>query len=104
MIEAFWRSMKHQWLYLNSLDTFETLKKLIAFYVTEHNTQIPHAAFRGQTPNEIYFGTGHGIPDELAAARKRARQMRVALNRSANCGSCVSGKVNDSADAAVASG
>jgi putative transposase len=31
MIEAFWRSLKHQWLYLNSLDSIERLRVLVAF-------------------------------------------------------------------------
>ena len=57
MIEAFWRSLKHQWLCLNSLDSVERLRTLVAFYVGQHNTQMPHAAFSGQTPDEMYFGT-----------------------------------------------
>ena len=39
----------------------------IAFYVDEHNRVPPHAAFRGQTPDEMYFGTGEAIPAALAA-------------------------------------
>jgi transposase InsO family protein len=38
MIEAFWRSLKHQWLYLNSLDSIERLRSLVKFFVEEHNT------------------------------------------------------------------
>jgi transposase InsO family protein len=57
MIEAFWRSLKHQWLYLNSLDSIERLRVLMALFVEEHNTQMPHWAFAGQTPDEMYFGT-----------------------------------------------
>jgi len=29
MIEAFWRSLKHQWLFLNSLDSIERLRVLV---------------------------------------------------------------------------
>jgi hypothetical protein len=47
MIEAFWRSLKHQWLYLNSLDSIERLRSLVKFFVEEHNTQMPHSAFAG---------------------------------------------------------
>ncbi len=53
MIEAFWRSLKHQWLYLNPLDLVEHGRTLVAFYVEQHNTQMPHAAFSGQTPDEL---------------------------------------------------
>ena len=37
---------------------------------------------RGQTPDEIDFGRGDHIPDELAARRHAARQQRIASNRS----------------------
>ena len=69
MIGAFWRSLKHQWLYLNSLESVERLRTLVVFYVEQHNTQMPHAAFSGQTPDEMYFGMAANLPTELAAAR-----------------------------------
>ncbi len=47
MIEVFWRSLRHQWLYPHSLDNFTQLEQLICFYVEEHNTQMPHSAFVG---------------------------------------------------------
>ena len=55
MIEAWWRSLKHQWLFLHSLDSVPTIRRLVAFYVDEHNRVLPHSAFRGQTPDEMYF-------------------------------------------------
>jgi putative transposase len=102
MIEAFWRSMKHQWLYLNQLDGFEKVRGLVAFYVGQHNTVIPHAAFDGQTPDEIYFGTGAAIPDELAERRKRARKERLAFNRGSRCGQCPVSDSNHSELVAIA--
>jgi hypothetical protein len=60
MIEAWWRSLKHQWLFLHSLDCVAPVRRLVAFYVEEHNCVLPHSAFRGQTPDEMYFGTGNG--------------------------------------------
>ena len=88
MIEAWWRSLKHQWLYLNSLDTIEHLRSLVAFFVEEHNTKMPHAAFRGHTPDEVYFGTAPNLPTELADSRNKARGARLASNRNASCGRC----------------
>src|SRR5205823_6186928 len=55
MIEAWWRSLKHQWLFLHSLDSVTTVRRLVEFYVQEHNRLLPHSAFRGQTPDEMYF-------------------------------------------------
>ena len=102
MIEAFWRSMKHQWLYLNNLDTIESVRRLVEFYVTEHNTRIPHSAFKGQTPAEIYFDAGAAIPDELAQKRRVDRRARFEFNRSVRCGQCPTPSSNDSKDVASA--
>ena len=88
LIESWWRALKHQWLYLNSLDSVQTIEKLVAFYVNEHNTRLPHSAFRGQTPDEMYFGTGEYVPAELEAAKRAARQGRLEKNRRATCETC----------------
>ena len=93
MIEAFWRSLKHQWLYLNSLDSIERLRALVEFYVEQHNNQMPHAAFSGQTPDEMYFGTAANLPAELATARDLARGARMAANRGLSCDRCLGGQV-----------
>ena len=89
MIEAFWRSMKHSWLYLHALEGESQLHRLIAFYVEAHNEVMPDSAFSGQAPNEMYFGTGSAIAAELAAGSARARDARMARNRGACCGVCV---------------
>jgi putative transposase len=88
LIESWWRALKHQWLYLNTLDTVRTLEKLIGFYVNEHNTRLPHSAFQGQTPDEMYLGTGSHIPELLEAARKAARQVRREVNNKKTCPNC----------------
>jgi transposase InsO family protein len=88
MIEAFWRSLKHQWLYLNSLDSIERLRVLVAFFIEQHNTQMPHSAFAGQTPDEMYFGTAVDLPAQLAAARNKAWAERLAANRAMTCDQC----------------
>jgi transposase InsO family protein len=88
MIEAFWRSLKHQWFYLHSLDSITALRRLVAFFVAQHNTVMPHAAFDGQTPDEMFRGTGAGVPAQLTAARINAREARLTHNRSLDCGAC----------------
>ncbi len=88
MIESWWRALKHQWLSLNTLATVSTLEKLVAFYLSEHNSRLPHSAFRGQTPDEMYFGTGNDIPAELEAARISARQSRMEVNKCMSCRTC----------------
>jgi transposase InsO family protein len=88
MIEAFWRSLKHSWLYLHGLESEPELRRLIAFYVQAHNGVMPHSAFDGQTPDEVYFGRGGEVAAELAVGRARARDARLARNRAARCDVC----------------
>jgi transposase InsO family protein len=90
MIEAWWRALKHQWLFLHSLDSVTTVRRLVEFYVQQHNRVLPHSAFRGQTPDEMYFGTGDAIPADLTARASAARWARAKANRSAACGMCPS--------------
>jgi transposase InsO family protein len=90
MIEAWWRELKHQWLFLHSLDSVSTVRRLVEFYVEEHNRVLPHSAFRGQTPDEMYCGTGDAIPADLRVRAAAARRARVKANRSTACGTCPS--------------
>ena len=88
LIESWWRVLKHQWLYLNTLDSVTAVRRLVAFYVEQHNRHLPHSAFGGQTPDEMYFGTGTDIPKQLAALRNAARQLRRETNRVQTCPTC----------------
>ena len=88
LIEAFWRILKHQWLFLNQLDNIGKLRGLVEFYVEQYNSHLPHSALQGQTPDEMYFGTGEVIPDELATARRKAMKARIEANREMACDVC----------------
>jgi putative transposase len=90
MIESWWSTLKHQWLYLHRLESVAGVRRHVAFYVPEYNGEIPHSAFRGQTPDEVYYGHGGRIPIDLEAARRAARARRLATNRGASCGRCAS--------------
>ncbi len=81
LIESWWRVLKHQWLYLNHLDSVRTVEQFVAFYVEQHNTHLPHSALRGQPPDEMYFGTDEHIPQRLEETRLAARQSRLKENR-----------------------
>ena len=65
-----------------------TVEKLVAYYIREHSSRLPHSAFHGQTPREMYFGTGSKVPDELDASRQKARQPRAEANREKTCSAC----------------
>ena len=102
LIEEWWRSSKYGWLFLHHLHSFAALEKLVAWYVGEHNAVIPHSAFRGQTPDEMFFGRGDGIPDGLDAARRQARVVRLEANRSLSCERCRVGSATQAPSQAVA--
>ena len=56
MIEAFFRSLKNNYLYFTELRTFESIEKKVEFYVNEHNNSIPHPGIKYCIPAEIYNG------------------------------------------------
>jgi putative transposase len=70
------------------LESFNSVKRLIAFYIEQHNTVMPHSALLAQTPDEIYFGTGDHVPAELKTAHQAAQQRRLTENRAARCRLC----------------
>jgi putative transposase len=88
MIEAWWRRLKHGWLFLHALDSVATARRLIAFYVEQHNTVMPHSALRGRTPSEVFHGTALDLDERLAEAKRLARAARIQANRTLECGDC----------------
>lgn len=88
LIEAWWRNLKHNWLHLNQLDSVPRVRRLVAFYVEKHNARLPHSAFQGQTPDEMHFGTGTGVPGTLEVRKQDARRRRLQTNRAARCAVC----------------
>ena len=88
MIEAWWRSLKHQWLFLHPLDSGATVRRLVAFYVDEHNGVVPHRLFRGQTPDEMYSAPERHSTGRPGSPRGRRTPARREANRSASCESC----------------
>jgi putative transposase len=101
MIEAWWRQLKHHWLFLNELDSATSVRKLVGFYVEQHNTVVTHFAFQGQTLDEMYFGTGASVPAMLKEKRAEARAARLAHNRAVTCARC---KIEDTKPAMVTMG
>jgi hypothetical protein len=91
MIEAWWRPLKHQWLFLHSLESVTTVRRRVGFYVDQHNRALPHSAFHGQMPDEMYFGSGDAVTADLQSRAAAARRTRAEANRSASCEICPSG-------------
>jgi hypothetical protein len=69
-------ALKHHWLFLHPLDSVTTVRRLVEFYVQEHHQVLPHSACRGQTPDEMYFGTGDTVPADLMSRTAAAQDPR----------------------------
>lgn len=88
MIERWFMSLRPQWLYLHDLSDLPYTARLIDFFVEQHNAVIPHSAFRGQTPDGLYFGIGDHVSETIEAGRALAREARIEADRAAWCGAC----------------
>ena len=88
MVEALWRQMKHAWLFINRLDTFATVERLVAFYVEQHNSVMPHWTLKGRTSDEVFKGEAVDLPERLRAAHRDAIRARIEANRRLSCVTC----------------
>ncbi|GGE86875.1 hypothetical protein GCM10011317_50000 [Niveispirillum cyanobacteriorum] len=53
-IERLWRSLKYECVYLHAFETGSEARAGIGRWINYYNTQRPHAALGGQTPDEAY--------------------------------------------------
>ena len=54
MVEALFRSMKHNYLFHKEINSLKSLTHHANFWFKEHNERIPHTAFKGETPLEKF--------------------------------------------------
>jgi putative transposase len=62
-VERFWRSLKYEEVYLRAYETTSEAKHFIGRYISFYNSERPHSALDGCTPDEVYFNQ----PTEKAA-------------------------------------
>jgi putative transposase len=55
IIERFWRTLKHEHIFLNSYDTINDAKKSIYEFINLYNYERLHQSLNYKTPAEIYF-------------------------------------------------
>jgi hypothetical protein len=73
MIEAWWRSLKHQWLFLHPLESVATVRRLVAFYVDEHNHVLPPLGLsRTDTRRDVLWYRRRGAGGLEVARSRRA--------------------------------
>ena len=73
--------------FLHRLETAAAVRHYVAFYVAEYNATIPHAAFSGQTPDEIYWRE-RGFRRSSRREEDAARAKRLKVHRAVWCGRC----------------
>ncbi len=90
LVEAFFRSAKNNYFYLQGLSGIEVLGNHAGFYIQEHNEVMPHSAFKGATPEEVYLGGWAGLVESsLIREQAGARSRRIVHHRGlAACGPC----------------
>ena len=74
-VERFWRSVKHEDIYLNGYTNMGELMMGLTQYMTFYNTQRIHQSLGYQTPDEVYktgMGGGALIVDKFGAAREES--------------------------------
>jgi len=92
MIEAFFRRLKHAWLFAHSLPDLKTAIKLTDAYVRDHNELIPHYALAGATPAEVFFSKwDDNRINTICHGSQRAKTERASRNRALACGRCWNG-------------
>ena len=55
-IERLWRSVKYECVYLHAFETGSEARTRISKWMDHYNTQRPHSALRGKTPEEAHQG------------------------------------------------
>ena len=88
LIEAFWLQIKHSFLFMHKLDTLAAVRKLVEFYVQQHNEVVPRTILGDRTPDEVYFGREKDVRERLVSRRLEAPRARIATNRSVRCQRC----------------
>jgi hypothetical protein len=58
MIEAWWRALKHQWLFPHPLGRVTTVRRLVEFYVQEHNRGCHIRRFADKRPTKCTSAPG----------------------------------------------
>ncbi len=57
-IERLWRSLKYECVYLHAFEAGSEARLGIGRWIEYYNQRRPHSTLGGQTPDEIYLGTG----------------------------------------------
>ncbi|MBI5373402.1 MAG: IS3 family transposase, partial [Sphingobacteriales bacterium] len=79
IIERFFRSLKHEDVYLKEYLSVAELKAGIARYMFKYNRERLHEALDYRTPAEIYFGRKEVIETEVSELPERKQLLEIAV-------------------------
>ncbi len=88
MIEGWWRSLNNNGCSSTRSTAWPRCVDSWRSTSTSITARLPDSACRGQTPDEMYFGTGDAGPADVSARAAAARRARGEANRSAACAAC----------------
>ncbi len=89
IVEAVFRSLKHNYLFHKEITTFAALEKHTGFWFQEHNEKIPHTSFNGETPLEKFKNSWSKENEiRIVVGQESAVKMRIQINQKIFCGEC----------------
>jgi len=91
LIESWWRVLKHQWLYLNALDSIAAVERLVGlsdFTWPSTTSGCRTRRFVARRRTRCTLAGRRTSPAQLEAKRAEARSRRLEENRRRSCGVC----------------
>ena len=87
--EVIFRMAKHNYLFFQDLNNFNSFTKHCDIYLKEYSEVVPHSALKGATPMEAYLSKwGESERPRIAEETEVAKQSRKLQNREASCKTC----------------
>jgi putative transposase len=91
MVEAFFRSLKNNYLYARTSQTFTELNRRLSYYFKQHNEVIPHSSLGGAVPIEVYKSIWNETKrDNLMQSIQTGLLNRIKFNKELVC--CLHGR------------
>jgi len=89
MVEALFRSLKHNYLFSQKIQTLKSLTRHTNFWFKEHNERIPHTAFKGETPLERFSQSWDNEEEiRILVRHEDAVKLRIKHNQEVFCQMC----------------
>jgi transposase InsO family protein len=89
MIEAVFRSLKHNYLFQHEIVDLPALRRHVNFWFREHNEKIPHTAIKGETPAERFNREWSNEKEiRILLRQEEAIKLRIAENQKVSCEGC----------------